>query len=281
MFDFRYHVVSLAAVFLALVLGILVGVAISDPQLADRIDKRALQDRVSRLEGDLSDAQTRLQEPRAAEAYVARTYDAVMHDRLAGKRVGVLVVGPATRIRAQVAEAIDAAGGTLVRVRSIRVPVPDDIQDSVVPAATSPGDAGRSLGSEFVSGGDTPVWDALGDQLVLEQEGGLDEEVDAVVLARSADPQQGDTARFLRGLYEGLEGAVPAVGVEETGTEPSIVPVLQQFDDFSTVNNVDSRVGRVTLAVLLAGGADVGHYGIDAPDGVMPTVEPVTAPPTS
>jgi hypothetical protein len=279
-FDFRYHVVSLAAVFLALVLGILVGVAISDPQLADRIDKRALQDRVSRLEGDVADAQARLQEQRAAEAYVARTYDAVMHDRLAGKRIAVLVIGSGDRIRAHVAETIDAAGGTLVRVRSIRVPVPEGIEESVVPAQSSLSAVGRELGSEFVSGGETPVWDALGEQLVLEQEGALDEEVDAVVVARSAEPQPGDTARFLRGLYEGVEGAVPAVGVEETGTEPSIVPVLSQFDDFSSVNNVDSRVGRVTLAVLLAGGT-VGHYGIDAPDGVMPTVEPVTAPPTS
>jgi hypothetical protein len=279
-FDFRYHVVSLAAVFLALVLGILVGVAISDPQLADRIDKRALQDRVSRLEGDVADAQARLQEQRAAEAYVARTYDAVMHDRLAGMRIAVLVVGSGDRIRADVVDAIDAAGGSIVRIRSIRVPVADGIEESLAPAQSSASAVGRELGSEFVSGAESPVWDELGEQLVLEQEGPFDGEVDGVVVARSADPQQGETARFLRGLYEGLEGAVPAVGVEETDTDPSLVPVLQRFDDFSTVNNVDSRVGRVTLAVLLAGGP-VGHYGIDAPDGVMPTVEPVAASPAS
>jgi hypothetical protein len=279
-FDFRYHVVSLAAVFLALVLGILVGVAISDPQLADRIDKRALQDRVSRLEGDVADAQARLQEQRAAEAYVARTYDAVMHDRLAGMRIAVLVVGSGDRIRADVVDAIDAAGGSIVRIRSIRVPVADGIEESLTPTQSSASAVGRELGSEFVSGAESPVWDELGEQLVLEQEGPFDGEVDGVVVARSADPQQGETARFLRGLYEGLEGAVPAVGVEETGTDSSLVPVLQRFDDFSTVNNVDSRVGRVTLAVLLAGGP-VGHYGIDAPDGVMPTVEPVAASPAS
>jgi hypothetical protein len=279
-FDFRYHVVSLAAVVLALVLGILVGVAISDPQLADRIDKRALQDRVSRLEGDVADAQARLQEQRAAEAYVARTYDAVMHDRLAGMRIAVLVVGSGDRIRADVVDAIDAAGGSIVRIRSIRVPVADGIEESLTPTQSSASAVGRELGSEFVSGAESPVWDELGEQLVLEQEGPFDGEVDGVVVARSADPQQGETARFLRGLYEGLEGAVPAVGVEETDTDPSLVPVLQRFDDFSTVNNVDSRVGRVTLAVLLAGGP-VGHYGIDAPDGVMPTVEPVAASPAS
>jgi len=189
-------------------------------------------------------------------------------------------VGSGDRIRADVVDAIDAAGGSIVRIRSIRVPVADGIEESLTPTQSSASAVGRELGSEFVSGAESPVWDELGEQLVLEQEGPFDGEVDGVVVARSADPQQGETARFLRGLYEGLEGAVPAVGVEETGTDPSLVPVLQRFDDFSTVNNVDSRVGRVTLAVLLAGGP-VGHYGIDAPDGVMPTVEPVAASPAS
>ena len=50
MFDFRYHVVSLTAVFLALVLGILVGVAIWDPELDRRIDNAALREQVGRLQ---------------------------------------------------------------------------------------------------------------------------------------------------------------------------------------------------------------------------------------
>ena len=36
MFDLRYHVASLAAVFVALIIGILVGVGISDRGLVDR-----------------------------------------------------------------------------------------------------------------------------------------------------------------------------------------------------------------------------------------------------
>ena len=157
----------------------------------------------------------------------------------------------------------------------------DGIERQLEPEESSPTNAGRALGREFVVGGETPTWDALEGQLVLQQSGSLDGEVDAVVVARTAEPQEGDTARFLRGVYEGLEGAVPAVGVEETGADPSFVPVLGAFDDFSTVNNVDTRVGRLALALLLAGEPQGGHYGVDAPDGVLPPVEPVTAPPAS
>jgi hypothetical protein len=277
-FDFRYHVVSLTAVFLALVLGILVGVAISDPELADRIDKRALQDRVQRLEGDLEASRARLQERRAAEAYVDRTFGTLMADRLRGRRIGILIVGDENSAPVEAVEtAIETdANGTIARARTIRVPVPDDLAASLSPTE-SPAELGRELGREFVVGDETPVWDALESELVLVESGGMNDELDGVVLIRAAPPQAGDTARFLRGLYEGLEGAVPAVGVEVTGTDPSVVEILDQFDDFATVDNIDSRVGRLALAVLLAGDVVGGHYGLDAPDGVLPPVEPVPA----
>jgi hypothetical protein len=281
-FDFRYHVVSLAAVFLALVLGILVGVAISDPELDRRIDNAALREQVGRLQDDLDSAELRSERGQAAEDYVERTYDAVLRDRLAGKKVAVLFVGGADDgVEEAVEEVVDRAGGTLVRERALQVPVADGIEQQLDPAESSPTDAGRALGREFVVGGETPTWDALEGQLVLQQSGSLTDEVDAVVVARTAEPQGGDTARFLRGVYEGLEGAVPAVGVEETGADPSFVPVLRAFDDFSTVNNVETRVGRLALALLLAGEPQGRHYGVDAPDGVLPPVEPVAAPPAS
>ena len=43
MFDFRYHVASLTAVFLALVIGILVGVGIADRGLLDQAKKTLLE----------------------------------------------------------------------------------------------------------------------------------------------------------------------------------------------------------------------------------------------
>ena len=52
MFDFRYHVASLVAVFLALVIGILVGVGIADRGVREeapaRADRRASGEREKR-----------------------------------------------------------------------------------------------------------------------------------------------------------------------------------------------------------------------------------------
>ena len=46
MFDLRYHVASLAAVFLALVIGILVGVGISSGGFVQKGERRILNDKI-------------------------------------------------------------------------------------------------------------------------------------------------------------------------------------------------------------------------------------------
>ena len=67
MFDLRYHVASLAAVFLALIIGILVGVGISDRGLVDSAKTKFLQDEVASLQHRLDDQSTQSadQAPRA------------------------------------------------------------------------------------------------------------------------------------------------------------------------------------------------------------------------
>ena len=53
MFDLRYHVASLAAVFIALIIGILVGVGIADRGLLDKGTRRLLEDRITVLQNRL------------------------------------------------------------------------------------------------------------------------------------------------------------------------------------------------------------------------------------
>ena len=50
MFDLRYHVASLAAVFLALVIGILVGVGISRRGLVDDAERKLLNEQIASLQ---------------------------------------------------------------------------------------------------------------------------------------------------------------------------------------------------------------------------------------
>jgi predicted Zn-dependent protease with MMP-like domain len=137
---------------------------------------------------------------------------------------------------------------------------------------------GRALGEEFVGDGEAPLWDALTGELVQERSGDLDEEVDAVVVARTERAQSAATGRFVIGLFEGVSGPVPAVGVESSRENPSAVNVYRRAG-LSIVDNVENRLGKISLAVLLAGG-EPGHYGLrDGRDGAVPPIEPAEPPP--
>jgi hypothetical protein len=294
-FDFRYHVASLAAVFIALVTGIIVGVAISGSGFVESQERDLLNAEIRALRDDVERARERQREleasQSAAQAFVDESYGAVIADRLRDRRIAVLFVGQTetTGVLDAVDRAVTDAGGERVRLLALEVPIDgrlDAIESELASRPALAGYAGggnlrnlgRDLAREFVSGGSTPLWDALSGELVQEREGLGQREAHAVVVVRTAEPQEGTTARFLRGVYDGLGGSVPAVGVEPARAATSAIDVFRR-SRLSSVDNVDTPVGRVALALLLAGARE-GHYGVkDTADAVLPPVEPLPPPP--
>jgi len=291
-FDFRYHVASLAAVFLALVIGILVGVGISGRGLVDKSERKILQNQIAQLQSDLDSAKASSaqleQQQEATKTLVQDAYPALMAGRLAGKKIALVVVGSdggaaASNVDKAVA---DAGAGEVVRYRALKVPVDVASLGGVLAkhkqlasyvGDAKLGDLGRELGRELVLGGKSPAWDALAGQLVEERHGVSAAPVDAAVVIRAVGPQNGPTGRFLVGLYKGLADAgVPAVGVEVSDTTPSAEPAFRT-SGLSSVDDVDTPLGHLALALLLAGGSP-GDYGVGAktaPDGLLPPVVPL------
>ncbi len=189
----------------------------------------------------------------------AIAYPAVMRNLLVGKRVAVLFVGPVDDgIRQTIERTLDDAGAPLpVRVVSLKVPIDAQRLDNTLFAhgqqyqryvgTNELAALGASLGAEYQKGGQTPLWKLLGDQLIAERNGNARQRADSVVVVRTADPQQGETARFLHGLYAGLAGGL------------------------STVDDLDLATGRAALALLLAG-ATGGAYGVGAGEAILPPV---------
>ena len=293
MFDLRYHVASLAAVFLMLVVGILIGVGISgrgfvDDAERDRLNGRiaALQDQVDAANANSDDLQRRQQ---AAQEFVEGAYPVLSEDRLAGKRFAVIVVGSVDQQSLDFVQAAisDDAGGRVARMRAITMPLRLDAVESALKSHREfsgyvgdeqLGNLGRDLARELVSGGKTPLWDALESEIVEQRTDDFSQPVDGVVVIRSAEPQVGPTSRFLAGLYQGLGSTgEPAVGVEATRVEQSAIPVFQRYR-LSTVDGIDTELGQLALVLLLSG-ADPGDYGIrdTADDGILPPIEPLPA----
>ena len=274
MFDLRYHVASLAAVFVALLIGILVGVGLTGK--VDDAEKAELRRQIEVKDEELQSArQTQGNATREDEALaqlVEHGYPMLMDERLVGKRIALLFVGAADQdIRTAVATTLEDAGALEVtRMRALKIPIDPGQLDSTLSARPAlvryAGDdnlreLGGLLAQEFVTGGEAPAWDALSTHLVVNQRGPHGPRVDGVVVARTVGPQQGPTADFLTGLYEGLADAgAPAVGVELATDRTSAVPVWDRAE-LSTVDNIDTPPGRVALALVLAG-AERGNYGV-------------------
>ena len=158
MFDLRYHVASLAAVFLALVIGILVGVGISSGGFVSKGERSLLNREIEELQRSLDAARARTGDlsraQRAAATYVEESYPLLMADRLARRRVALVFVGPVDAGVRDLVERtlVDAGAGATLRMRALRVPVDTEVLGGLLDGRPALAryrrpDAARDLGS--------------------------------------------------------------------------------------------------------------------------------------
>jgi hypothetical protein len=123
-FDFRYHALSLAAVLLALAVGVVVGVAIGDSNLVSSAKSGIVHDLSSEVQGAQRQAEQARTQLAGEQAFANDLYPIAVHDLLAGRKVGLVFLGGASnRLNAFVRDAVTQAGGDLATVVAVREPV--------------------------------------------------------------------------------------------------------------------------------------------------------------
>jgi hypothetical protein len=293
MFDYRYHALSLAAVLLALAVGVVIGVAIGDSNLVSSAKSGIVHD----LSSELSDAQRHSGELRAQlageESFTSDLYPIAVHGLLSGQGIGLVFLGGSSnRVNRLVRDAITQAGGDLVTVVAMREPLdlPGLAGESAgthfaaldaAPSATQQKlvtQFGALMGRQLVSGGQLvsrELFSRVRNRLLNAFDGQLGR-LQGLVLMR-ADPtgmtaeEARVTAGFQSGLIAGVEAVgVPAVGVEMTSTEPSQVPWYES-QNISSVDDLDQTAGQAALIYALSGSR--GAYGRKASaDSLLPNV---------
>ena len=267
MFDFRYHALSLVAVFLALAIGILLGATIGEPVVSAAQEdlNRQLQQDLQDLSADRRDARAELD---GRDRLIQEAYPMVAEGRLAGQRVAVVATGAlAGDVERSVRDAIEVAGGEVASTTELDLPAD----------AARLGDAAgaqyadlepdhprlaalvRGTGASIVRG--RGLAERLQDALPDRFRGEL-EPADAAVLYREPPAEGGDTrvrAGLEAELVDGLRtGGAPVVGVERSDTDPSQVPFFEDVG-VSSVDSVDLVGGRLALVLALDGGE--GMFG--------------------
>jgi len=281
MFDFRYHALSLVSVFLALVLGLLLGVAIGDRGLVSSAER----DVRASLRGDVRKAQAESENLRAQldeqNKFLQEAYPLMVGSRLIGERVGVVTLGDVSDQEiGNVRDALEATGGRLTSVVSIRTPL-DLPSISTAAAGTAFQNLqvepklvkrfGERVGVGYVSGGGR-LLDKVHRELLASSSGALGG-VDSVVVIREPrtfqKPEQSVLNDFEDGLMTGLSNNNGTfIGAETTDTKPSQVGWYRDHD-LASVDDVDQLPGRAALVFALAG-AD-GAFGTKSTaDGLLP-----------
>ena len=273
MFDFRYHALSLVAVFVALLLGLMLGVAVGDRGLVSGVGsdvRKSLRRDVSSARAD--SARLR-REVERRDRIDQDLYPLLVQGRLAGQRVGLLALGglPEGTI-GLVRDALRDTGGRLSLEAEFRQPVRVDGLPATLtgardrPVSEQPAlvtRMARQFGMELTRG-NGPLVQRVRRTLIASSSGSF-AGLDSVVLVRNqpgertAEQARVDKA-FEDGLIDGLTAnGVAVVGAELTSTQPSQIGWYRAHD-LSSVDNVDQLPGRVSLVFALAGAT--GAYGV-------------------
>jgi len=295
MFDYRYHALSLAAVLIALALGVLIGVAIGDSNLVSSAKSGIVHD----LESEISSAHHQLDEQRSKvsdqEAFVEGLYPLAVHGLLSHRSVGVVFLGGASeRIDGLVHDAIAEAGGQVPSVVTVSEPLDLDaiereavgthFQDLAASSETLER-FGYVIGRQLVSGGrlvNKELVSRVRSSLLSSFDGQLSH-LDGVVVVRAepsdmTPPQSEASTAFDTGLLTGIAaGRATAVGAQTSTSQPSQISWFKG-KGISSVDDLDTVAGQAALVYALAG--QKGTYGSSSTaDSLLPTVTSPTATP--
>jgi Copper transport outer membrane protein, MctB len=278
----RYHAASLAAVFLALAVGILIGAGLGDNLVSSTEEnlRASLEGDIENARGEAQDLQVKLDRE---QAFSSRAYPALVGDRLSGSKIGVLALGdlPAD-LAGDIESALEPTGADLAEIAVVKRP-PDaaGLASELRPQSKLSGiendpaklkELGELLGGQFARGGGG-LLDRIHDNL-FSRESGEGGGLDGVILTRAplgelSSEDRAATDALEAGLVAGVaDSGVTAVGVERSDASASSIAFFAPFD-VATVDDVELTSGKVALVFALLGAK--GSFGIkDSANSLLP-----------
>jgi hypothetical protein len=275
MLDFRYHALSLVAVFLALAIGIVLGVTIGNSLVTDaeRSLRGNLRADVEKAHSDAAQAHSELD---GRDRMLDQIYPQLVATRLAGERVAVVSWGPLpNNVESGVRDAVTKGGGRIDSISVFDTPLTalkQAVGNGVFAQETADDESlkalGRSLGSSIAAGG---LMTKSLEATFPDDFSGRYRRADAVVFYEAPPPADGsdaqgvkerddDRARTIEAamIDELTKHTIAVVGVEAMNTDPSQIGRYKSLQ-LSSSDAVDKSGGRIALVYALAGAK--GNFG--------------------
>ncbi len=284
----RYHAASLAAVFVALAIGILIGIGLSDDVVtaADKGLEDSLRSDLAERTGQVDDLTAQVDQQRE---FADRAGPALVAGRLDRQAVGLVELGQVSDDTVRAAtDAVEAAGGTVPSQAILSLP--PDLPSLYAaaggrfaagrPSQGLAGDLGAALGRQLVGGG--PLIEKVRADLFERFSGDLSGVTRVLLVSRAPGDLQGNITgegrTFELALLRAIdETALGTVGVELTETDPTSLGAFSNAG-IATVDDIERMPGQVAAVFALLGAE--GDFGVKdgatslLPDLIAPTPSP-------
>ncbi len=255
--DLRYHLISLISVFLALAIGILLGVAMADRGVvSDRMQAEitSIQQQLDRQQKEINKQDEQIAEQ---ELLLERMSQAMIVDSLQGEDVA-LVAGPyADPDTYQAVQGdLSEAGANITTVETLEAPDPSEVTGLELTTR----EATTQLESGYAAGVAREVLGYTGEdrefpEIVVFVGGGE--------IPSDAPPgTPGALKAVQRRMFEiWLDAGVRVIGAEASDAKPSEVPLFQNVG-IPSVDNADQPAGRAAIIECAAIEDCEGAYGL-------------------
>lgn len=277
--DLKYHLVSLAAVFLALAVGIVVGSSFIAGSSVKGLEKEFVKLRVDnrqqqlKIEDMKAEINSHLEFDRAVAPYLADS-------KLSGRRAAIIQTGDYSDATQSAKAILEEAGARVASVTTISNLDSDSAREranravEVIAGETPVEPVGRLM--EIVAGciatGSNPeALSVLEEKGLLTASGDYDRKVLRVVLIGGSRQKISDRPSHVDlPLIDALNaaGVMTLVGAEPLNVATSYISAYHR-KAIPTVDNVDQPMGQVALVYAMTG--ETGNFGVKrSADRVVP-----------
>jgi len=271
MFDIRYHIASLVAVFLALTIGILLGSVIVDKGVLVEQQKALVEGLETRLDDLQDENRTLALETSSLKKFQDETLS-VIQNKLSEKKVTVIVTGKMPEEdQNSLLQTLDQAGAGASRI-VVNISSKDLNKSSVRKKLSSffpETDLAKDelwtkvlerMATEIATPSDKSFLVELSNLGLIDFSASENLPADQVVFFGGAQAEKTKIDEVDVPLIQHLKGlGTRVIGVEESDVKTSFMGTYQK-EDISTVDNVDQTAGKIALVYVILG--QEGQFGI-------------------
>lgn len=273
--NIKFYVISIAAIFAALGIGIFVGFLLDAQNLImdqrndiiTEIEKRF--DYLSEENKGLKEAlESANNEKENYEYFIDSTYKEIIKDKLVGVNVAIIETNN-DYVYSSVGQLLEAAGANVVNLTTIMDTfLSQDLlinlyQELQIPINSSniAGDAIRKLTESIIKGEMNELVLKLDERGFINLVGPINEPADYIIVAGGSRDDSQDRINVIDSTIINVakSNSVPVVGVERIDVNYSYIETYKNLG-ITTIDNVDTTIGKVSLILAMEGRP--GHYGV-------------------